>query len=160
MNKKYFYIVMSQQDLLENQVIEEIIRERNNYYINRENSLNFWILMSPSFLLKNEIFNHIKKSNFYQLKKTDIIYNDSFYNGVIISTDFEYINWLKLRLGYFENISTNQIDSRFKSDGLYGEIEIKNSLNSLIFEKNKISIHPKILTKVYAESFESFLNLV
>jgi hypothetical protein len=159
MDKKYYYIIMSQQDLLENQVIEEIIRERNNYYINRENPLNFWILMSPTFLLQNEIFSKIKKSHFFNLKKHEILYNEKFYSGVILSTNSEYINWLKLRLGYFEDLEKNKFDDRFRSDGLYGEIEIENSISNLFFKTSKINIHPKILIEVYAQAFETFLNL-
>jgi glycosyltransferase involved in cell wall biosynthesis len=63
--------------------------------------------MSPSFLLTNEIFNKVKKSRFYSLKSSDLVYKEKFYNGVILSTDSEYINWLRLRLGYFENIENN-----------------------------------------------------
>jgi hypothetical protein len=96
MNKKYFYIAMSQQDLLKNQVIEEIIRERNNYFINRENPLNFWIIMSPFFLETNEIFSKIKKTNFFKLKKKEILYEDKFYTGLILSTDVEYPNSLAI----------------------------------------------------------------
>jgi|APCry1669190591_1035303.scaffolds.fasta_scaffold58412_1 hypothetical protein len=159
MNKKYFYIAMSQQDLLKNQVIEEIIRERNNYYINRENSLNFWIIMSPSFLLKNEILNKIKNTNFYRLKKDEIFYNEKFYSGVILSTDSEYINWLKLRLGYFENFTNNEFFEKFKSDGIYGEINENEVSENLLFETKKLNIHPKILIETYAQSFEVFLNM-
>ena len=162
MNKKYFYIVMSQQDLVENQAIEEIIRERNNYYINRENPLNFWILMSPSFLLKKEIFNKIKKTQFYKMRKYEIFYKENiekFYNAVIVSTDCEYINWLKLRLGYFENINNNEFDDRFRSDGLYGEIELDESSTVSLFETSKMNIHPRILIAFYVQAFETLLSL-
>ena len=158
MNKKYFYIAMSQQDLLKNQVIEEIIRERNNYFINRENPLNFWIIMSPFFLETNEIFSKIKKTNFFKLKKKEILYEDKFYTGLILSTDVEYINWLKLRLGYFENFNNPEFNNDFRSDGLYGEIEIEEISNNLCFDTKKINIHPKILLEVYSEAFETFLN--
>jgi hypothetical protein len=159
MSKKYFYLVMTQQDLLENQVIEEIIRERNNYYINRENSLNFWILMSPSFLLTNEIFNKVKKSRFYSLKSSDLVYKEKFYNGVILSTDSEYINWLRLRLGYFENIENNILNERFRSDGVYGEIEINDLSDNSLFETPMKNIHPKIMIDVYSNVFDIYLNL-
>lgn len=152
---------MTQQDLLENQVIEEIIRERNNYYINRENPLNFWILMSPSFLLTNEIFNKIKKSRFYSSKNSELMYKEKFYNAVILSTDFEYINWLKLRLGYFENIDNNLLEDRFRSDGAYGEIEINefSISNSSLFKIPQKNIHPKIMIDVYSNVFDIYLNL-
>lgn len=159
MNKKYFYIVMSQLDLVENQVIEEIVRERTNYYISRKNPLDFWILMCPFFLLNEKLLKEIKKSNFYRLKRHEILYNEKFYNGVILSTSYEYINWLKLRLVYFENIDNNIIDDRFISNGLYGEINLDESSGNYFFETDKSNIHPKILISAYAECFETILSL-
>ena len=160
MNKDYFYIVMSQQDLLKNQVIEEIIRERNNYYINRNNSLNFWIIMSPSFLESDEIIKTIKKTNFFHSKSNEIFKNNKFYNAVIISTDIEYINWLKLRLGYFENLFNKEESNNysFRSDGLYGKIEGNNLSIKNIFHTKKNNIHPDILLNVYEKAFQIFLN--
>ena len=158
MNKKYFYIAMSQQDLLKNQVIEEIVRERNNYFINRENPSNFWIIMSPFFLETNEILNKVKKTNFFKIKQKEILYQNKFYTGVILSTNVEYINWLKLRLGYFENFNNPEFNSEFRSDGLYGEIEIQEISNNLLFDTKKINIHPKILLEIYSEAFETFLK--
>ena len=149
---------MSQQDLLKNQVIEEIIRERNNYFINRENPLNFWIIMSPFFLETNDTFNKIKKTNFFKLKKKEILYQEKFYTGVILSTDIEYINWLKLRLGYFENLDSMELKNDFRSDGVYGEIEIEGIGKNASFDTKKMNIHPKILLGVYSEAFETFLN--
>jgi hypothetical protein len=160
MNKKYFYLAMSQQDLLENQVIEELVRERNDYYINRGNPVNFWILMSPFLLLTNEIYNKIKKTKFYSLKNSQLLHNDKFYIGVILSTNIEYINWLKLRLGYFENVDNPLLNDRFKSDGICGEIEIEEqSINSL-FETSKKNIHPKIMVDIYSNIYDIYSNLI
>ena len=36
MEIKYYYIVMSQKEMLQNQVLEEIVRERANYYISKK----------------------------------------------------------------------------------------------------------------------------
>jgi len=160
MSKDYFYIVMSQQDLLKNQAIEEIIRERNNYYINRNNSLNFWIVMSPSFLESDEIINTIKKTNFFHSKYNEVLKNNKFYSAVIISTDIEYINWLKLRLGYFENLFNQQESNNysFRSDGLYGKIESSDTVKRDLFKTKKNNIHPDILLNVYEKAFQIFLN--
>ena len=46
----YYYVIMSQKSLLENQVVEEILRERANYYISKKKPLDFWITISPNFL--------------------------------------------------------------------------------------------------------------
>lgn len=44
MGKNYYFILMSQKDFLENQVIEEILRERANYYTSKDKIKDFWIL--------------------------------------------------------------------------------------------------------------------
>ena len=160
MNRKYFYIIMSQFDLLENQVIEEVIRERTNYYINRNNPLNFWVLMSPNFLLKDDLYSKIKMTNFYKFKREELIYNTKFYNAVILSTDIEYINWLKLRLGYFENIENDIIDDKYRSDGIFGELTLSESSLHSLFETNEMNIQPKILLSLYGESYEQIINLL
>ena len=50
MSTKYYYIVMSQKDMLQNQVLEEILRERATYYISKKKTLDFWITISADFL--------------------------------------------------------------------------------------------------------------
>ena len=50
---KYHYIVMSQKALLENQVIEEILRERATYYSLTKKNNDFWLLISPKFIFSN-----------------------------------------------------------------------------------------------------------
>ena len=40
-NLKCYYLIFSQKDFLENQVIEEIIRERSNYYISENKNPDF-----------------------------------------------------------------------------------------------------------------------
>lgn len=100
----FYYIVFSQQDILKNIVIEELLRERTNYYINKKNQLDFWIVMNPSFLFSNPILKKIKKSNFYKQQRNNIEYNNSQYFATIITTNIEYLRWIKLRIGYFENI--------------------------------------------------------
>jgi len=48
----YYYIVMTQKNLLKNQVLEELLREKsNNYQVNKQQK-DFWIVNSPNFLTK------------------------------------------------------------------------------------------------------------
>lgn len=49
MTTNYHYIVMSQKDLLQNQVIEEILREKASHYNARKKNPDFWILINPFF---------------------------------------------------------------------------------------------------------------
>lgn len=157
MTSRYYYLVMTQQDFLNNQVIEEIIRERTGYYINRKDYLNFWVLMSPSFLNEANIQNNLLKTNFYKQKQQELLYNDNIYTSVIISTSYDYICWLKLRLGYFENIN-EPINGSFRSDGICGYIEQKKSENFNPFKTIKNNLHPSILLNKYKKSLETYYN--
>jgi hypothetical protein len=150
---------MTQQDFLKNQVIEEIIRERTNFYINRKDCLNFWILMSPLFLESTKLIEKIKKTNFYFQKKDDFENGKNRYSSVIISNSYEYICWLKLRLGYFENLDEDLIINKgFRSDGLIGSIE-SNELDSSIslFDTVLNNIHPNILVNNYKKALDSYI---
>ena len=46
----YYYSIFSQKELLENQCIEEILREKNTYYLNQKIQRDFWLLISPKFI--------------------------------------------------------------------------------------------------------------
>ena len=61
----YHYIIMSQKDFFENQVIEEILRERTNYYLAKNKIKDFWLLVSPYFVLSTYLIDKIKSTNFY-----------------------------------------------------------------------------------------------
>ena len=157
---KYYYVIMSQQDFLNNLAIEEIIRERTAFYLTRKNFLNFWVIMSPLFITR--LKNKIEKTNFYTQKKEDLEFNNQFYSTMIISTDFEYISWLKLRIGYFENINDiNQLNRNksFKSDGIYGEFKENDFEDISAFTSLKYNIHPSILLNKCKISLEAFLRL-
>jgi len=65
MNITYHYLIMSQKDFLYNQVIEELLREKSNYFISQNKKRDFWVLTSPQIIKNKEINNKIKQSNFY-----------------------------------------------------------------------------------------------
>jgi hypothetical protein len=46
---------MSQKDFLQNQVIEEILREKSSYYMVQNKVPDYWILISPKFLSENNL---------------------------------------------------------------------------------------------------------
>lgn len=158
---EYFYLVLTQQDMLQKQVIEEIIRERTNYYISRNDSFNFWILISPLFLLESTRLEKIKQSNFYSQNVNNIYSNDKHYFSAIVSTNSQYINWIKLRLGYFENIDElnfNNYDNTFRSDGICGKLTKEDLKISSPFSFMKNNFHPDIILtnfKVFLNQYES-----
>ena len=137
MTVEYYYLLMSQQDLLQNEVIEEIVRERVSSYALQNKRNDFWILISPEFVSKVILNQKIKQTNFYKQKKANLISgNNSEFYAAVVSVNKEFLSWLSLRLGYFENIETfsnlNAPNINYVSNGVFGKIEqneagIKNS---------------------------------
>jgi len=144
MKLTYYYIIMTQENLLKNQVLEELLREKsNNYQINKQQK-DFWILNSPNFIDKLNLNEKIKNSNFYKNNKNN-------YFSSLISLDKKYIQWIELRLGYFENIKDlNVIQSKqFVSDGIIGSIELENNLDLLILNENKLKLDSNLISKEF-----------
>ena len=162
MKKEYYYILMSQKDFFENEVIEELLRERANYYLAKNKIKDFWIINSPNFITKEVLKNKIQSSNFYEEKYNKINIKlgnlDYQFYTTLVTSDLSFIKWIQLRLGYFENINdileNNNKTRKFKSDGLFGQIDnidLKKSLNNFI--------HPDILLSRYKKSLQIYYNL-
>ena len=102
MSLNYYYIVMSQKDMLQNQVLEEILRERANYYLAKKRDLDFWVLINPNFLNTNDFHEKVIKTQFFDQHKDEITdtLNSKFFSS-LISFDKDFIKWIMLRLGYF-----------------------------------------------------------
>ena len=149
MKNTYYYILMTQKSLFANQVIEEILREKSNYYTAQVRQKDFWILTSPKFIFEKEIIKEIKDSRFYEIYKEDVKYLTA-----IVSTDKTYIRWLELRIGYFEDIKNipmhieNQLFKikQYTSDGIIGSFESDD--NSMLLDNN-VRIDPSIIAKEY-----------
>ena len=133
MNKSQIhFLLFFQNDFLKNTVIEEILRERTNYNSQQKKQRDFWILVSPSFLLNNGLQQKIENSNYFFEKNLENIGENSKYIA-IISYKLEFINWIKLILGFFEslnNFNENNEKKKFRSNGIYGVIENKKDINS------------------------------
>ena len=82
----YHYVLASQKFLLEEEPMDEVIRERTRNYQEREKEIDFWVVKQPAFLEAPEM-NAIKN----QCPQPSV---------AIISTDPQCITWLKLRLEY------------------------------------------------------------
>nr|YP_010338213.1 hypothetical protein MW556_pgp009 [Erythrolobus coxiae]UNJ17798.1 hypothetical protein [Erythrolobus coxiae] len=72
--------------MLEEEPLEEVLRERTNYYSMINKKIDFWLITDPSFL---------KKPEFSQLEKS--IHKPI---AAIVSTNRIFIDWIKLRIGY------------------------------------------------------------
>ncbi len=84
--QSYYYVLASQSFLLEEEPIEEVLKERTRHYHEQEKEIDFWQVLQPAFLEAPEMA-EVKA----QCPKL---------SAAIISTNPEFIIWLKLRLEY------------------------------------------------------------
>lgn len=82
----YYYVLASQRFLLEEEPLDEVLRERHRHYQEQEKALDFWLVKQPVFL-ETAAFSDIKARCAQPA-------------AAIISTDKTFITWLKLRLEY------------------------------------------------------------
>ena len=82
---QYTYIRMPALDFFRHEALEEILRERANFYTINKKDADFWILMNPESIDSLE-------STRNQSSVNDYI--------TLISTSSTFIAWLKLRLGF------------------------------------------------------------
>jgi hypothetical protein len=169
---------MAQQQMLRSEVLEEILRERTNYYFSKKKQIDFWLLISPPFLSSPLLLEKIQKTNFYEQHK-ELITVDSIYtfSSVLISTDKEFIKWIKLRLGYFENImdleGKNSSKYEYAADGIYGFLDWTKNLDENEKENEKDNekstktllisrprfLHPGLLIGKYKKVLDSYYKL-
>lgn len=82
----YYYVLASQHFLVEAEPVEEILKERTRYYHEQEKEIDFWLVLQPAFLEAPEMAE--SKAKCPQPA------------AAIISTNQDFITWLKLRLEY------------------------------------------------------------
>ncbi|NDJ23946.1 DUF2488 family protein [Nostoc sp. B(2019)] len=82
----YYYVLASQRFLLQEEPIEEVLKERTRYYHEQEKQIDFWLVQQPAFLEAPQ-FAEIKA----KCPQPAV---------AIISTNSQFITWLKLRLEY------------------------------------------------------------
>jgi len=82
----YYYVLASQRFLLEEEPFEEVLRERTRNYQEQEKQIDFWLIKQPAFLEVPEMA--AAKAKCLQP------------SVAVISTNPQFITWLKLRLEY------------------------------------------------------------
>lgn len=82
----YYYVLASEKFLLEEEPLEEVFRERKRYYCEKEKEIDFWLVAQPAFL-------EAPKQASIKVKCPQPA-------AAIISTNPQFINWLKLRLEF------------------------------------------------------------
>lgn len=155
----YYYILMSQKQMFQNDVVEEILRERTDFYITNNKEIDFWIVTSPSLFYKENFQKRLKRTKFYNQSLNEIQDqkgNNSF--AVLITTDRSFANWIQLRLGYFESWDNYKStkNNNIVSDGIAELINKKEFESIKLFDSNSELLHPSIRLK----QIEAILNLV
>ena len=82
----YYYVLASQRFLLEEEPLEEVLKERTRYYHEQEKEIDFWLVKQPAFL---------EASQMSQIKE-----KCPQPAAAVVSTNAQFITWLKLRLEY------------------------------------------------------------
>ena len=92
----YHFAIATRNFFLNEEPIEEILRERQSYYKSSNKEIDFW------FIANNDIIHRYCGQSVILSKTQDY--------GALISFDEEFIQWFKLRvsfvaIGYFESSS-------------------------------------------------------
>ncbi len=82
----YYYVAASQRFLLEEEPLDEVLKERYRHYQSQEKEIDFWLIKHPAFLDAPEL--------------SAIRAKCPKPSAAIVSTDKTFITWLKLRLEY------------------------------------------------------------
>jgi hypothetical protein len=82
----YHYVLASQKFLIEEEPLHEIFDERHRYYREQQKEIDFWLVKQPAF---------IDAPEFSQIKATC-----PQPCAAIVSTNVQFIQWLKLRLEF------------------------------------------------------------
>lgn len=82
----YYYVLASKRFLLEEEPLDEVLRERTRNYQEQEKEIDFWLVHQPAFLEAPELAEIKAKCPQPAV--------------AIVSTSSSFITWLKLRLEY------------------------------------------------------------
>jgi hypothetical protein len=82
----YYYVLASEKFLTQDEPLEEVLRERTRDYLSKEKEIDFWLVPRPVFLEAPEM--------------AEIKARCPQPATAIVSTNKQFITWLKLRLEY------------------------------------------------------------
>jgi hypothetical protein len=82
----YYYILASEKFLLEEEPLDEVLKERHRDYADKGKEVDFWLIRQPAFLEAPELAS--VKAQVPQPA------------AAIVSTNSQFITWLKLRLEF------------------------------------------------------------
>lgn len=81
----YHYVLASQQFFID-EAIDEVLKERMRHYADQGKDIDFWLVQQPAFLETPDLATARAKCPQPA--------------GAIVSTNAQFITWLKLRLEY------------------------------------------------------------
>jgi hypothetical protein len=143
MNKNYHFIIFEQNDVFKNQTIEELLRERANYYISKNKLSDFWILLNPLFIKEPSFIDKLKQTNYCKKFKGS---NLDF--SVLVSTDIEFIKWIKLRIGFFEDLNDPLLKTDLTSNGVYFQLNFSDPIfKKSVLNHSFTAVSPNILVE-------------
>ncbi|MBD1912430.1 MULTISPECIES: MgPME-cyclase complex family protein [unclassified Leptolyngbya] len=82
----YYYLLASEKFLLEEEPLDEVLKERHRDYQEKGKAIDFWLVRQPAFLETPEFA--AAKAKCPQP------------SVAIVSTNSQFITWLRLRLEY------------------------------------------------------------
>jgi len=82
----YHFVLASEKFLIEEEPLDEVLKERTRYYQEQEKEIDFWLVRQPAFLDAPEL--------------ADIKAQCPTPAAALVSTNPNFINWLKLRLEF------------------------------------------------------------
>ena len=156
----YSYLLFSQQDFLENLTLEELLRERANFYHSRKLIKDFWVVTAPEFLrqLPSQVVAEISqttyaKQQFPFLKESE---RDKAPYIAILSTNREFITWIQLRFGAFDSIGEKTLETglqKRKPDGISGSLVATEKNAFQILSSNPIEKYSALFAKTVTSYF-------
>jgi Protein of unknown function (DUF2488) len=97
---KYYFALATKEFWFDLEAVEEVLRERTHYYNTNSKQIDFWIIEDPAFL--NSYKNELEKLTSDKSTKKLV---------AIVSTDNDFIYWLKLR---YQNVISGHFNGPSK----------------------------------------------
>lgn len=82
----YYFVLASEKFLIEEEPLDEVLKERTRYYQEHEKEIDFWLVRQPAFL-DAPAFAEMKAACPQPA-------------AAVISTNPQFISWLRLRLEF------------------------------------------------------------
>ena len=102
----YYYVLASQKFLTVDEPLDEVLKEKTRYYQEQEQAIDFWLVINPAFL--NAPAMQEIKAKCPQP------------SAAVISTNKQFISWLKLRLEFVitGEFTAASVDESIRSQSL------------------------------------------